>query len=284
MKNNPVCKENASNVFRKEREQYHEIQDLKAQMQDKNMVINELKKTHNSGNKRESLWKPIVLYSSYSFVDILDAQSHMTDANLKLLCNFVEKFLGTVHFGNDQFAPILGYGDLIQGNVTIKRVYYVEGLNHNLFSVGQFCDADLEKTTSSTPICFMIKAFFTNSTMVYASKAFSSELRLPSLTAQTKELMNIIFSFDRLKFWALVTNIRQKIIKQSGYGRTRRKRSDCNIQQSTTVSKGYAPGRGGGFMLRSRPEWSIVDPRSSEQVYLKETLYGLKQDLQEPVR
>ncbi|GJY15856.1 hypothetical protein Tco_0386278 [Tanacetum coccineum] len=44
MKNNPACKENASNVFRKEREQYHEIQDLKAQMQDKNMVINELKK------------------------------------------------------------------------------------------------------------------------------------------------------------------------------------------------------------------------------------------------
>nr|GEW26154.1 integrase, catalytic region, zinc finger, CCHC-type, peptidase aspartic, catalytic [Tanacetum cinerariifolium] len=26
----------------------------------------------------------------------------------------------------------------------IKRVYYVEGLNHSLFSVGQFCDADLE--------------------------------------------------------------------------------------------------------------------------------------------
>ncbi|GKA61002.1 retrovirus-related pol polyprotein from transposon TNT 1-94 [Tanacetum coccineum] len=68
---------------------------------------------------------------------------HMT-GNLKLLCNFVEKFLGTVHFGNDQFALILGYGDLNQGNVMIKRVYYVEGLNHNLFSVGQFCDADLE--------------------------------------------------------------------------------------------------------------------------------------------
>ncbi|GJZ97291.1 retrovirus-related pol polyprotein from transposon TNT 1-94, partial [Tanacetum coccineum] len=48
---------------------------------------------------------------------------HMT-GNLKLLCNFVEKFLGTVRFGNDQFAPILGYGDLIQGNVTIKRVAF----------------------------------------------------------------------------------------------------------------------------------------------------------------
>ncbi|GJQ99970.1 retrovirus-related pol polyprotein from transposon TNT 1-94 [Tanacetum coccineum] len=56
--------------------------------------------------------------------------------NLKLLINFIEKFLGMVRFGNDQFAPILGYGDLVQGNITIKRVYYVEGLNHNLFSVG----------------------------------------------------------------------------------------------------------------------------------------------------
>nr|GEW81962.1 integrase, catalytic region, zinc finger, CCHC-type, peptidase aspartic, catalytic [Tanacetum cinerariifolium] len=52
--------------------------------------------------------------------------------------------LGTVHFGNDQFASILSYGNLVQGNVTINRVYYVEDLNHNLFSVGQFCDADLE--------------------------------------------------------------------------------------------------------------------------------------------
>ncbi|GKA75005.1 hypothetical protein Tco_0781383 [Tanacetum coccineum] len=50
----------------------------------------------------------------------------------------------TVKFGNDQITSILGYGDLVQGNITIKRVYYVEGLNHNLFSVGQFCDADLE--------------------------------------------------------------------------------------------------------------------------------------------
>nr|GEU91724.1 hypothetical protein [Tanacetum cinerariifolium] len=71
---------------------------------------------------------------------------HMT-GNLKLSCNFVENFLGTVRFGNDQCAPILGYGDLVQGNVMINRVYYVEGLNHNLFSFGQFCDADLEDET-----------------------------------------------------------------------------------------------------------------------------------------
>nr|GFC94375.1 integrase, catalytic region, zinc finger, CCHC-type, peptidase aspartic, catalytic [Tanacetum cinerariifolium] len=64
--------------------------------------------------------------------------------NLKLLCNFVEKFLETVRFGNDQFAPILGYRDLVQGNIMIKRVYYAEDLNRNLFLVDQFCDADLE--------------------------------------------------------------------------------------------------------------------------------------------
>nr|GEY29006.1 integrase, catalytic region, zinc finger, CCHC-type, peptidase aspartic, catalytic [Tanacetum cinerariifolium] len=115
---------------------------------------------------------------------------HIT-GNLKLLCNFVEKYLGTVCFGNDQFAPILGYGDLVQGNITINRIYYVEGLNHNFFLVGQFCDADLEvafrkstcfvrdlqgndlltgnrgsdlyiislqELTSSTPLCLMAKA------------------------------------------------------------------------------------------------------------------------------
>nr|GFB67262.1 retrovirus-related Pol polyprotein from transposon TNT 1-94 [Tanacetum cinerariifolium] len=60
------------------------------------------------------------------------------------LVNFVQKFLGTVKFGNDHVAKIMGYADYQIGNVTISRVYYVEGLGHNLFSVGQFCDSDLE--------------------------------------------------------------------------------------------------------------------------------------------
>nr|GEZ70759.1 putative ribonuclease H-like domain-containing protein [Tanacetum cinerariifolium] len=45
---------------------------------------------------------------------------------------------------NDHVAKIMGYGDYQIGNVTISQVYYVEGLGHNLFSVGQFCDSDLE--------------------------------------------------------------------------------------------------------------------------------------------
>ncbi|GJR90609.1 retrovirus-related pol polyprotein from transposon TNT 1-94 [Tanacetum coccineum] len=53
-------------------------------------------------------------------------------------------FHRTVRFGNDQIARIMGYGDYQLGNFVISRVYYVEGLRHNLFFVGQFCDADLE--------------------------------------------------------------------------------------------------------------------------------------------
>ncbi|GKC24798.1 hypothetical protein Tco_1026948 [Tanacetum coccineum] len=43
---------------------------------------------------------------------------HMT-VNLQLLRNFIEKFVGTVHFGNHHFAAIIGYGDYVQGNLMI---------------------------------------------------------------------------------------------------------------------------------------------------------------------
>nr|GFB03022.1 hypothetical protein [Tanacetum cinerariifolium] len=68
---------------------------------------------------------------------------HMTE-NLKLLINFIWKFMGTIRFENDYVAAILGFGDLQWGNILITRVYFVEGLGHNLFSIGQFCDSNLE--------------------------------------------------------------------------------------------------------------------------------------------
>ncbi|GJS07033.1 retrovirus-related pol polyprotein from transposon TNT 1-94 [Tanacetum coccineum] len=99
---------------------------------------------------------PLQIVQLTLFIVDSGCTKHMT-GNLKLLCNFVEKFLGT----------ILGYGDLNQGNVTIKRVYYVEGLNHNLFSGNDLLTGNrgsnlytisLQETTSSSPICFMAKA------------------------------------------------------------------------------------------------------------------------------
>nr|GEV59771.1 integrase, catalytic region, zinc finger, CCHC-type, peptidase aspartic, catalytic [Tanacetum cinerariifolium] len=67
----------------------------------------------------------------------------------------IEKmFMGTVRFENDHVAVILGFGDLQWGNILITKVYFVEGLGHNLFSVGQFCDSDLEVAFQSHE-CFV---------------------------------------------------------------------------------------------------------------------------------
>nr|GFA25541.1 retrovirus-related Pol polyprotein from transposon TNT 1-94 [Tanacetum cinerariifolium] len=148
--------------------------------------------------------------------------------NRKLLGNFVEQFLGTVKFGNDQITPILGYGDLVQGNVTIKMVYYVEGLNSNLFFVGQFCDADsevafqkstcyildlkgnnlltgsrganlysitLQDISTPNPICLMAKAS--------SSQAWLWHRRLSHLEFDTINLLlkyNIVTGLPKLKF------------------------------------------------------------------------------------
>nr|GEU49091.1 retrovirus-related Pol polyprotein from transposon TNT 1-94 [Tanacetum cinerariifolium] len=72
------------------------------------------------------------------------SKSACFNGNLKLLIIFVWKFMGTVRFKNDHVAAILRFGDLQWGNILITRVYFVEGLGHNLFLVGQFCDSDLE--------------------------------------------------------------------------------------------------------------------------------------------
>ncbi|GKD92307.1 retrovirus-related pol polyprotein from transposon TNT 1-94, partial [Tanacetum coccineum] len=153
---------------------------------------------HNNsqGKKQEVEDHQIILF-------IVDSgcSKHMT-GNLKLLINFVEKFLGTVRFGNDQFAPILRYGDLVQGNVTIKRVYYVEGMNHNLFSVVQFCSRGtdlysitLQDITSPNPICLMAKAS--------SSQAWLWHHRLSYMNFDTINLLSkndIVIGLPKLKF------------------------------------------------------------------------------------
>ncbi|GJV51138.1 hypothetical protein Tco_1446879 [Tanacetum coccineum] len=42
----------------------------------------------------------------------------------------------TVRFGKDHFGAIMGYRDYVIGDSVISRVYYEEGLGHNLFSAG----------------------------------------------------------------------------------------------------------------------------------------------------
>nr|GEZ74182.1 hypothetical protein [Tanacetum cinerariifolium] len=83
----------------------------------------------------------------------VENSKHMT-SNRALLTNIVETFLGTVYFGNNDFAVIAGYRDVVIGSMTIKKVYYVEDLGHNLLSVGQFCDKGLEVAVQKST-CFI---------------------------------------------------------------------------------------------------------------------------------
>nr|GEW91277.1 putative LRR receptor-like protein kinase [Tanacetum cinerariifolium] len=193
IKNDKLFKVNQTKDFCKEREQYFEIQDLKAQLQDKGIVIRVISTTsvsrpqlksnpirdrvmrNNSQGKKQDVedhrWSVKFSKNKTSVTACNDSLKAKT-LNVNFVCAtcgkcvLMEKHnmcvlksvngvnsrtkmpiavpVRTIKFGNDQIAPILGYGDLVQGAIIIKRVYYVEGLNHNLFSVGQFCDADLE--------------------------------------------------------------------------------------------------------------------------------------------
>ncbi|GJX66532.1 retrovirus-related pol polyprotein from transposon TNT 1-94 [Tanacetum coccineum] len=134
---------------------------------------------------------------------IIDSRctKHMM-GNLKLLCNFVEKYLGTVRFGHDQFAPILGYGDLVQGNITIKRFYYVEGLNHNLFSVGQLCDADLVVAFRKST-CFVRDLQGNDLLTASPTQAWLWHRRLSYLNFDTINLLSkkdIVISLPKVKY------------------------------------------------------------------------------------
>nr|GEV05898.1 retrovirus-related Pol polyprotein from transposon TNT 1-94 [Tanacetum cinerariifolium] len=251
VKNDTVCNEKASNVFRKERKQYFKIQDLKSQLQDKNIAISELKKLIEKGKGKSAdtkfdrpsvvrqpnaqrIPKPSVLGKSTRFSNSLDRiyfpktrpqlminqsrdkflpnnsqvkakktqvevhpripsvsnkmkcvtackdslNSRTLDAN-SLCATYNKCLVDSNHFAcvmkmlNDVHArtkkpkvqPISTRKPKSQANKSIAtpqkkevaskstsqkpqiyfRVLYENtSLNHNLFSVGQFCDADLE--------------------------------------------------------------------------------------------------------------------------------------------
>nr|GEU35646.1 retrovirus-related Pol polyprotein from transposon TNT 1-94 [Tanacetum cinerariifolium] len=285
IKNDMLFKVNKTKDFCKECEQYFEIQDLKAQLQDKGIVIRVIPTTSVSrpqfksnpqgdrvlrnssqGKKQEveDQCRNVKLSKNKTSVtacnDSLNAKS-LNVKSISVMCDKcvlidkhdmyvlnsvakpikrtvasesnqkprnLETLLGNYMSMNDQIAPILGYGDLVQGAVTIKRVYYVEGLNHNLFSIGQFCDVDLEvafnkstcfihdlkgndlltgsrgtnlysitlqDTNSPNPFCLMAKAT--------SSQAWLWHRRLSHLNFDTINLLSkndIVVGLPKLKF------------------------------------------------------------------------------------
>nr|GEX87237.1 spindle assembly checkpoint component MAD1-like [Tanacetum cinerariifolium] len=101
-------------------------------------VINDLKKY---GYKKDNC------ELDYKFLNNMQPEwkqygcsKHMT-GNRALLKNVVDKFLGSVRFGNNDFAVIAGYGDVVIGSMTIKKIYYVEGLPKMKFKKDHLCSA-----------------------------------------------------------------------------------------------------------------------------------------------
>ncbi|GJR91385.1 integrase, catalytic region, zinc finger, CCHC-type containing protein [Tanacetum coccineum] len=92
-----------------------------------------------------------LLSDYYCWKDYVDREGIKIDWRIRILTKIsgINNLLllsisDTAKFGNDQIAKIMGYVDYQIRNITISRVYYLEGLGHTLFSFGQFCDLDLE--------------------------------------------------------------------------------------------------------------------------------------------
>ncbi|GJZ82226.1 retrovirus-related pol polyprotein from transposon TNT 1-94 [Tanacetum coccineum] len=116
---------------------------------------------------------------------------HMT-GNLKLLSNFVEKFLGTVKFGNDQIAPILGYEDLLLfGSLhDLKRNDLLTGSRGtDLYSI------TLQDTSTPNLIFLMAKA---TSSQAWLCHHCLSHLNFNTINLLSK--YDIVTGLPKLKF------------------------------------------------------------------------------------
>nr|GEX43187.1 hypothetical protein [Tanacetum cinerariifolium] len=157
----------------------------------------------------QSVAKPLrkILVEMILFIVDSGCSKHMT-GNLKLLINFVEKFLGTVKFKNDQIVPILGYGDLGNDLLTGSRVI-------GLYSI------TLQDTSSPNPICLMAKAT--------SSQAWLWHCRLSHLNFDTINLLSkndIVIGLPKLKF------IKDHLCSSCELGKSKQK----SFQTKTTPS------------------------------------------------
>nr|GFC60532.1 hypothetical protein [Tanacetum cinerariifolium] len=76
-----------------------------------------------------------------------ECSKHMT-SNRALLTNFVEKFLGTVRFGNHDFAVIAGYGDVVIDGADLLT----GDRSSNLYAIS------LNEVASNSSTCLLAKA------------------------------------------------------------------------------------------------------------------------------
>nr|GEY35765.1 hypothetical protein [Tanacetum cinerariifolium] len=116
------------------------------------------------------------------------------------LTNFIDKFLGTVKFGNDHVAKIMGYGDYQIGNVTISRHTYfirnLEGIDQFFGSRGNnIYTMSLGDMMTSSPICILSKASKTKSWLWHRRLSYLNFGAINHLARQ-----GLVRGFPKLKF------------------------------------------------------------------------------------
>nr|GEV33295.1 Gag-Pol polyprotein [Tanacetum cinerariifolium] len=210
--------------------------------------------------------------------------------NLKLLCNFVEKFLGTVRFSNDQFVPIIVYGDLVQGNVAFRKsTCFVRDLQGNdLLNVitvrtdrgteflnntlnGFFKEEGIKHQTSNaqTPEHNGVVER-QNRTLVEAARTMLSALQLPlffwaeaiATACYTQNGSIIILTYDKTPYH--IINDRKPSIKHlyifgcicyitrdgENLDKMKEKGDQCILLRYSTQSKGY--------LVYNKRTWMII--------------------------
>ncbi|GJS10033.1 retrovirus-related pol polyprotein from transposon TNT 1-94 [Tanacetum coccineum] len=123
------------------------------------VTISELKARMKNGENGRFLYSRFVLWFC---LDMFGSKHMMGDR--ALLRNFVEKFMGTVRFGNDNFAAITGYDLEVAFRSKTCYVRNLEGddlltggRDSNLYTIS------ISDMAASSPICLMSKATSTKS-------------------------------------------------------------------------------------------------------------------------
>nr|GEV87785.1 hypothetical protein [Tanacetum cinerariifolium] len=108
---------------------------------------------------------------------------HMT-GNRALLTNFVEKFLGTVRFGNNDFVVIAGYGDVktqVNLQLQVQRVRTDNGTEFKNKTLAKFFDEIMKSSTTNVETSINEEVFHE------VSESFQGESSLSSLNDDVQQ-------------------------------------------------------------------------------------------------
>nr|GEW81070.1 hypothetical protein [Tanacetum cinerariifolium] len=115
------------------------LNDVHARTKKPTVVPISIRKPNSQANKSIATPNKKKIVQLIIFIVDSGCTKHMT-GDLKLLCNFLEKILGLF------VLEMISLHQFLVVEIWFKEMSRstVKGLNDNLFSVGQFCDADLE--------------------------------------------------------------------------------------------------------------------------------------------